>query len=157
MLVEYGDYECAYCAAAHPNVLLVQERYGLRLGFVFRHFPLTQIHPTAEAAAESAEFAAAHGVFWEMHDGIYENHDRFGPPLLFALAAALGLSEQALDEALRRRQFAPKVRSDFLGGVRSGVNGTPSFFINGERHDGSYAADDLSAAIDMHLRTKARL
>jgi protein-disulfide isomerase len=150
-LVEYGDYECGFCAAAHPNVVLVQQRFRNELSFVFRHFPLTQIHPTAETAAETAEFAGARGLFWEMHEGIYENHDRFGLPLLFSLATALGLSETALRDALAIRQFAGKVRDDFLGGVRSGVNATPTFFINGQRHDGSYAFEELAAAIDLRL------
>jgi protein-disulfide isomerase len=156
-LVEYGDYECAYCGLAHPLIKLVQRRFGNKLRFVFRHFPMSQVHPNAEAAAESAEFAGAHDRFWEMHDGIYENQERLGLPLLFALAGALGLSESGLRNALVNETYAPKVRSDFLGGVRSGVNGTPTFFINGERHDGSYELDDLTSAIEMKLRAKAVL
>jgi protein-disulfide isomerase len=156
-LVEYGDYECPHCGAAHPIVNLVQEHFGPRLRFVFRHFPLMQVHPNAETAAESAEFAGAHRRFWEMHDGIFENQDRLGVPLLFALAGALGLSELDLRAALANGTYAPKVRSDFLGGVRSGVNGTPSFFINGVRHDGTYAFDDLVAAIELRLHARAEL
>lgn len=156
-LVEYGDYECPMCGAAHPVVNLVRQHYGPRLRFVFRHFPLNQVHPNAESAAESAEFAGAHGLFWEMHDGIYENQDRLGLPLLFALAGALGLSEPDLRAALVNGTYAAKVRSDFLGGVRSGVNGTPTFFINGVRHDGTYAFDDLVAAIELQLYAKAPL
>jgi protein-disulfide isomerase len=153
-LVEYGDYECPHCGAAHPIVQSVQQRFGNKLRFVFRHFPFNQIHPNAEPAAESAEFAGAHGLFWEMHDAIYENQDRLSLTLLFALAGALGLSELALRDALMNGDYAPKVRSDFLGGVRSGVNGTPTFFINGRRHDGSYQFEDLVAAIDSVLHAK---
>jgi protein-disulfide isomerase len=156
-LVEYGDYECAHCGAAHPIVNIVLEHFGPRLRFVFRHFPLNQVHPNAESAAESAEFAGAHGQFWEMHDGIYENQGRLGLPLLFALAEALGLSEYDLRAALLNGTYAPKVKSDFLGGVRSGVNGTPSFLINGLRHDGTYAFDDLVAAVELQLYAKAAL
>jgi hypothetical protein len=105
---------------------------------VFRHFPLTEIHPLAGTAAESAELAGAHGRFWEMHDGIFENQDRLGLPFLFAAAEALGLSQEDLRDALASHVYAPKVQSDFLGGVRSGVNGTPSFFINGLRHDAPF-------------------
>jgi protein-disulfide isomerase len=118
---------------------------------------MSQVHQNAESAAESAEFAGAHGRFWEMHDGIYENQDRLGLPLLFALAEALGLSEPDLRAALLNGTYAPKVKRDFLGGVRSGVNGTPSFFINGVRHDGTYAFDDLFAAIELQLYAKAQL
>jgi protein-disulfide isomerase len=153
-LVEYGDYECPHCGAAHPIVKLVLEHFGKNIRFIFRHFPLSQVHPSAQAAAESAEFAGAHGRFWEMHDGIYENQDRLGLPLLFALAGTLGLSEASLREALVNGTYAEKVKSDFLGGVRSGVNGTPSFFINGRRHDGSYAFGDLAAAVEANLHLK---
>jgi protein-disulfide isomerase len=156
-LVEYGDYECPGCGAAHPIVNLVLEHFGPRLRFVFRHFPLTQVHPNAEPAAESAEFAGAHGLFWEMHDGIYENQDRLSPPLLLALARALGLSELELRNALVSGKYAPKVKGDFLGGVRSGVNGTPSFFINGHQHKGTYAFEDLVQAIELHVHAAALL
>jgi protein-disulfide isomerase len=156
-LVEYGDFECPGCGAAHPIVNLVLQHFGPKLQFVFRHFPLTQVHLNAEPAAESAEFAGAHGRFWEMHDGIYENQDRLGPALLFALAGALELSEVELRNALVSEKYAPKIKSDFLGGVRSGVNGTPSFFVNGHQHEGSYAFEDLVAAIEQHLHAKASL
>jgi protein-disulfide isomerase len=150
-LIEYGDYECPHCAAAHPVVQRVLEYVGDRIRFAFRHFPLNQIHPNAEAAAESAEFCGAHGRFWQMHDGIYSNQDQLSPPLLFALASALGLSEAELREAFVNGTYADKVKSDFLGGVRSGVNGTPSFFINGSRHEGSYAFGDLVSALEANL------
>jgi protein-disulfide isomerase len=153
-MVEYGDYECPHCGAAHPIVKLVLEHFGKNIRFVFRHFPLSQVHPNAEAAAESAEFAGAHRRFWDMHDAIYENQDRLGLPLLFALSGALGLSEASLREALVNGTYADKVKADFLGGVRSGVNGTPSFFINGRRHDGTYAFADLVAAVEANLRLK---
>jgi protein-disulfide isomerase len=153
-MVEYGDYECPHCGAAHPIVKLVLEQFGDNLRYVFRHFPLAQVHPNAEPAAQAAEYSGAHGRFWEMHDGIYENQDQLGLPLLFALANALGLSEAGLREALVNGTYAEKVRNDFLGGVRSGVNGTPSFFINGHRHDGSYAFGDLASAVESQLRLK---
>jgi protein-disulfide isomerase len=156
-LVEYGDYECGHCGAAHPIVNLVRRRFGQDLRFAFRHFPMSTVHPNAESAAETAEFAGANGLFWEMHDALYENQDQLGPPLLLALAGALGLSQPALQHALVTGLFAAKVRKDFLGGVRSGVNGTPAFFINGRRHDGTYAFEDLVAAIGMHLRAEATL
>jgi protein-disulfide isomerase len=153
-LVEYGDYECPHCGAAHSIVKLVLEHFGKNVRYAFRHFPLSQVHPNAEAAAESAEFAGAHGKFWEIHENIFENQDRLGLPLLFALTSALGLSEADLRQALVNRTYAERVQRDFLDGVRSGVNGTPSFFINGQRHDGSYAFDDLAAAVEANLHLK---
>jgi protein-disulfide isomerase len=150
-MVEYGDYECPHCAAANPIVNLVLDHFGDNIRFAFRHFPLSQIHPNAEAAAESAEFCGTFGRFWEMHDGIYENQGQLGLPLLLALVNALGLSEAALREALVNGTYEPKVKSDFFGGVRSGVNGTPTFFINGRRHDGFYAFSDLVSSIEANL------
>jgi protein-disulfide isomerase len=156
-LLEYGDYECPHCGAAHPIVQQVREHFGDTIGFVFRHFPLSQIHPNAEPAAESAEFCGAHGRFWEMHDGIYENQEHLGLPLLFTLVNTLGLSEAELRDALVKGTYADKVKSDFLGGVRSGVNGTPTFFINGRRHDGSYAFGDLVSAVEANLHLRVPL
>ena len=151
-MVEYGDYECPFCGLAFPNVKLTQKRFGKKLRFVFRHFPLTEAHPFAETAAEAAEYAGARGRFWEMHDGLYANQDQLGLPLILGLGRALGLSDRGLRDTLARRRYAAKIQADFLGGVRSGVNGTPSFFINGEKHAGSYSYQALAAAIDAHLQ-----
>jgi protein-disulfide isomerase len=150
-LVEYGDYQCPACGAAFPIVKAVQKHFGKQLRFVFRNFPLTQIHPGAESAAETAEFAGAHGHFWEVHDALYENQEELGLPLYLALAEALNLSQTALREALETRAFRAKVRSDFMGGLKSGVNGTPTFFINGKRHDGASDFDSLAGAIAADL------
>jgi protein-disulfide isomerase len=154
-LVEYGDYQCPACGMAYPVVEAVIEQFGSRLQFVFRHFPLTQIHPYAEAAAETAEFAGAHGRYWDMHDGLYQNQPQLGPGLFLALTEALGLSKEELDDALSNGRYQPKVRADFSGGVRSGVNGTPTFFINGRRHDAGYSLEELTAAIAAELRETA--
>jgi protein-disulfide isomerase len=150
-LVEYGDYQCPYCGAAHPVVKALQSRFGDQLRFVFRNFPLTEIHPLAEPAAETAEFAGAHGRFWAMHDALYENQDQLGYPLFFALSDALGLPEAELRHVLGNHTFAPRIQRDFIGGVRSGVNGTPSFFVNGQRHDAGYDFPHLAAAIEAQL------
>lgn len=147
-VVEYGDYQCPHCAAAQPSVKQILLRYGGRIGLVFRHFPLTEVHPMAGIAAETAEFAGAYGKFWDMHDAIFANQSRLSPGLLESLASALGLSTQALREALVSGVYAPKVQADFLGGVRSGVNGTPTFFVNGVRHDGAYSVTELAYSID---------
>ncbi len=150
-LVEYGDFECPYCAVAYSRVKLVEEHFAKRLRFAFRHFPLSQTHPLAEPAAEAAETAGAHGRFWEMHDGLYENPDRLDLPLFFALAEMIDIPESELRTALTTQKYSPKIKSDFHSGVRSGVNGTPTFFINGVRHDGGYLFEDLVAAIDARL------
>ena len=112
-----GDYRCPACGAAFPIVKAVQKHFGKQLRFVFRNFPLAQLHPEAESAAETAEFAGAHGHFWEVHDALYENQDELGLPFCLALAEALNLPEPALREALETRTFGAKVRSDFMGGT----------------------------------------
>jgi protein-disulfide isomerase len=156
-LVEYGDYECPACGLAHPMVKLLIRQFADRLQFVFRHFPLIQVHPNAEAAAETAEFAAAHGRFWGMHDGLYENQAQLGPPLFVALSDALRLPSRELYDVLAEGRYQAKIRADFSGGVRSGVNGTPTFFINEHRHDEGLAYEDLAAAILAELREVAAL
>jgi protein-disulfide isomerase len=122
-----------------------------RMRFVFRHFPLTEVHPHAEIAAESAEFAGAAGLFWEMHDALFENQSRLSLATILLIGAALGLPETTLRNALETGQYRNKVRSDFIGGIRSGVNGTPAFFINGVRHDGAYDYASLVSGIQMRL------
>ena len=146
-LVEYGDYQCPYCGAAHPIVKAVQKRLGDKLRFVFRNFPLNQAHPMAELAAESAEAAGAQGKFWEMHDALYENQDRLGQELIESLVEQLQLDAARFEADLEERKFQSRVKHDFMGGVRSGVNGTPGFFINGARYDGSWDEEPLTAAL----------
>jgi protein-disulfide isomerase len=150
-LVEYGDYECPYCGLAHPNIQRVQQHFGPKLRFVFRHFPLSQIHPLAEPAAETAEFAGDHKRFWEAHDKLYDNQERLGTELFVALATTLKLPVGELSDAITRQKYTPKIRNDFMGGVRSGVNGTPALFINGMRHDGSFDFEQLVLTIQMQL------
>jgi len=147
-LVEYGDYECPYCGAAYPIVKELQARMRDRLRFVFRNFPITTSHPHAEQAAEAAEAAAAQGRFWEMHDLLYENQRRLRDQDLHAYAEQLGLDVERFDQDLAEHVHAPRVREDFMSGVRSGVNGTPSFYVNGARHDDSYDLDTLLAALE---------
>jgi protein-disulfide isomerase len=150
-LVEYGDYECPHCGHAYPIVKLIQKHFGKRLRFVFRNFPLNESHPHAESAAETAEFAGAHGKFWEMHDLLFENQDRLSGDLYLDLAQQLQLAPEDLQRALEEGKFRARVRADFAGGVRSGVNGTPTFFINGQRHDGPFEYEDLMGAIEEAL------
>jgi protein-disulfide isomerase len=135
-LVEYGDYQCPYCGAAYPIVKQLQEQFGKDLRFIFRNFPIAEMHPNAMSAASTAEYAAVNGRFWEAHDALYENQRQLGLPLYEELVTELGLLPADLRVALESGTFEEKIRSDFTGGVRSGVNGTPSFFINGTRFDG---------------------
>ncbi len=152
-LVEYGDYQCPSCGQAYPIVKRLQQYFGKRLSFVFRNFPLSQIHRWAEPAAEAAEFAGDHGKFWKMHDLLYENQESLGNALFLKLADTLDLSSAQLQTAVAERTYQARLRTDFAGGVRSGVNGTPTFFINGQRHDGSYDFDSLSDAIEQAVKT----
>jgi protein-disulfide isomerase len=145
-LVEYGDYECPYCGEAYPLLKAVQAALGDRLRFVFRNFPLTEMHPHALHAAEFAEAAAAHGKFWEAHDMLYENQGALTDHDLARYAHALGLPTTAFGDAVSGR-FDAKIQADFSGGVRSGVNGTPSLFVNGERYDGPRDYDTLVAVL----------
>jgi protein-disulfide isomerase len=147
-LVEYGDYECPYCGAAYPIVKEVQARLGENLRFVFRNFPITTSHPHAEQAAEAAEAAAVQGRFWEMHDLLYENQRRLGDRDLRAYAEQVGLELESFDKDLAEHVHAARVREDFMSGVRSGVNGTPTFYINDARHDDSYELETLLAAVE---------
>jgi protein-disulfide isomerase len=147
-VVEYGDYECPYCGAAYPIVKALQSRMGESLRFVFRNFPITTSHPHAEQAAETAESAAAQGRFWEMHHLLYENQARLRDPDLRGYAESLGLDVDRFDRELAEHVHATRVREDFMSGVRSGVNGTPTFYINGVRHDDSYDFETLLAALE---------
>jgi protein-disulfide isomerase len=148
-LVEYGDYQCPHCQAAQPHVERVLRQFGRDLLYAYRHFPLTTVHPMAKPAAETAEFAGAHGRFWQMHTALFANGAQLSGPVLLALAEQVDLDPSELRSALVHGDYAPKVEADFAGGIRSGVNGTPCFFINGRRHDAAWDAATLSAAIAM--------
>lgn len=142
ILVEYGDFQCPYCGEQYPEIKAVQEALGQDLCFVFRHFPLAEAHPHAEHAAELTEAADSVGKFWEMHDRLYEHQNALDDQSLAGHAKALGLDD-ALFQTVLDEQYEGRVRHDFLTGVRSGVNGTPCLFINGERYDGLRDAASL--------------
>jgi protein-disulfide isomerase len=154
-LVEYGDYECSYCGRAYPIIKQLQTELGKQLRFVFRNFPLSQAHPHALHAAIAAEAVGAHGedVFWQMHDTLYENQDALDDEALASYAEALGVPASELADATAGGPIAARVRADFRGGVRSGVNGTPSFFVNGERYDGNWT--DVETFVSV-LRSAAK-
>lgn len=147
-LVEYGDYQCPYCRAAHAILQDVMRLRRESLRFVFRHFPLANVHPYAELAAQVAEAAGARQRFWPMHDWIYEHQPETNPRQLIVGAEELGLPSDEIAREVGANRYLDRVRRDFVGGVRSGVNGTPTFFVNGVRHDGGHALEELLEAVD---------
>lgn len=147
-LLEYGDFQCPHCAMAHAIVTKIERHYGDRLKFVYRNFPLTEIHPLAEPAAEAAEFAGAQGKYWEMHDAIFAHQRSLSVPMLVETAEQLGLNGEEAGAAVEEQEFAEGIERDLDGGVRSGVHGTPTFFINGEQYEGAWEYEELVAAID---------
>lgn len=146
-LVEYGDYQCPYCGQAYPIVKAVQARLGKKLCFAFRNFPLATMHEHAEHAAEAAEAAGAQGHFWEMHDILFENQNALEDEDLAAYAAEIGLDAKRLIGEVLSGAHATRVKEDFRSGARNGVNGTPTFFVNGVRYDGAPSAEDIIAAL----------
>lgn len=154
-LLEYGDYECPYCGEAHAIVKQLQRKLGDNMRFIFRNFPLTSVHAHAEEAAEAAEAAGAQGKFWEMHDRLYEHQDDLALPQLIEHARRLGLDVEKFEDELDHHVYIPRVREDFMSGVRGGVNGTPTFFINGVRHDGSYDLETLLEAVQSRIKRSA--
>ncbi len=147
-LVEYGDYECQHCGRAHPILKRVQQRLGDQLRFVFRNFPLNEVHPHAESAAEAAEAADRQGKYWAMHDLLFERQRALDDDSLLAYAEELRLDVEGFAAALESGELEERVRGDFMSGVRSGVNGTPTFFIQGKRFDGEWSEEGLMAALE---------
>jgi protein-disulfide isomerase len=147
-LVEYGDFECPYTRRAQAVVASLRRRFGDRLRFVYRHVPLSQVHPHAERAAEAAEAAGAQGRFWEMSDRLFQDQHALGDYHLQRYASELGLDLGRFNRGLAEGWHIERVHEDLQAGLRAGVNGTPTFFINGVRHDGPADLMTLEAAID---------
>jgi protein-disulfide isomerase len=146
-LVEYGDYQCPYCADVHSMIRAIAEKMGATLRFVFRHMPLNEMHPYAQYAAEAAEAAGAQGRFWDMHDALLDRQSDLGSDLVHQLALKLSLDIPRFEADLDARRYRHRVKRDFMGGMRSGVAATPTFFINGERYDGILEQRALLAAL----------
>ena len=146
-LLEYGDYQCPFCADMHPMIKAIARSMGAQMRFVFRHMPLLEMHPYAQHAAEAAEAAAVQGKFWEMHDAIYRQQSELGSDLLHQLAVKLKLDIAQFDADLEARRFRPRVKRDFMSGMRSGVASTPAFFINGKRYDGALDQASLLSSV----------
>ena len=153
-LVEFGDYQCPHCGLAHPVVKNIQKTFGKKLKFVFRHFPLSNVHEYALYSALAAEAADKQHRFWEMHDMIFEHQPQLSQYALLDFAIELGLNIPLFRMDLQDPLLAEKVELDFESGVRSGVNGTPSFFIIGYKYNGAYDFTSLSAAIEIFILQK---
>jgi protein-disulfide isomerase len=147
-LLEYGDFQCPYCGAAYPVVKEVQERLGERLCFAFRNFPLVNSHPNAEHAAEAAEAAGAQSAYWKMHDLLFENQRALEDEDLARYAAALDLDVRRFTSEVLEGAYVARIQEDFRSGARGGVNGTPTFFVNGVRFDGAPDVDSLVEALN---------
>jgi formate-nitrite transporter family protein len=147
-LVMFGDFQCPYCTAAYPIVRRIRDQLSGRLLFAFRHFPLRDVHPDAQRAAEAAEAASAQGAFWEMHDAMYESRGALGRDDLIHQATELGLDSAKFTEELDSSVHAPRVQRDVDSGLASGVNGTPGFFVGGRLYGGSFDAASLTTALE---------
>lgn len=146
-LVEYGDYECPHCGHAYGIIKNIQKQMEGILCFVFRNFPLQESHPNAYMAAVATEAAARQNAFWPMHDVLFENQERLSYDDLVEYAGKLKLNVETFGNDMKDEALKEKVDADFESGVRSGVNGTPTFFINGERYNGSWEENELLTAL----------
>jgi protein-disulfide isomerase len=151
-LVEYGDYECPHCGRAYPILKEVQRKLKNSLKFVFRNFPLSEMHPDAFNAAVATEAAAVQGKFWEMHDIVFENQENLSPTDLLAYAKQIGLDINQFKTDINKEAISAKVENDFESGILSGVNGTPSFYINGIKYNGSWEEADLTEHLKSLLK-----
>lgn len=155
-LVEYGDYECALCGEAYAVIKSIQKHFGHQLRFVFRNFPRKELHPNAELAAETAEFAAVHYRFWEVYDMLFKNQKKLDFSFMLEMIESLGLPVEEFSDAIESGRFVDKIQQDFVGGLASGVKRTPRFFINGKRHNGSFAYEDLEYTIEQLLQAAGK-
>ena len=146
-LVMYGDFQCPYCTAAQSIVRRVRERLDGRLRFVFRHLPLHEVHPDAQRAAEASEAAAAQGAFWEMHDALYAGRGRLTDRDLAAHARGIGIDGDRVAAEIADGTHAARVERDLESAARAGLSSTPVFYVNGRRHEGTYDAGSLVAAL----------
>jgi len=153
-LLEYGDFECVYCGQARHVVQMLQRHFGDQLCFVFRHYPLTETHPHAQRAAEAAEIAAVERRFWEMHELLFTRQRALEDADLSTYAAELGLDGVRFSHALSEGLYTAQVQEDLESGARSGVHGTPTFFINGVRHVDAYDQRTLMHVIDLALASR---
>jgi protein-disulfide isomerase len=153
-LVEYGDYECPFCARAHHEMTAVLRQVGKEVRYAFRHFPMTELHPRALLAAQAAEAAGVQGRFWPMHSVIYENRD-LAPAALVTYATTLGLDVRRFSRELTSNAHLPRIQKDYRGGARCGVTGTPTFFVEGMAQR-AWDAASLITAVERALTARER-
>jgi protein-disulfide isomerase len=147
-LIEYGDFECPACAQAHTAVKIILNRFGDQVRFAFRHFPLTEVHPHAELAAEAAEAAGAQGKFWQMHDLLFTHPLHLKPNNLRQYAADLELDLERYDYEMKDHVYLQRVQEHLASGRQAGVRSTPGFFVNGRAVDVSFGLQHLEQAIE---------
>jgi protein-disulfide isomerase len=154
-IVEYGDYECPYTGMAYPIVKEIVRQFGDKIYFVFRNFPLKDIHPHAQNAAEASEAAAAQDKFWEMHDYLFEHQKALGKSHLLEYAQKVGLDIERFKQDMSGHVYASLIEESLNSGINSGVEGTPTFYINGVRYEDSWDFGTFSATVKRHLTTQA--
>jgi protein-disulfide isomerase len=155
-VVEYGDFECPNCKQAAPAVKLLLERFDQKVRFVYRHFPLVDVHPHAMGAAQAAECAGAQGKFWEMHDLLFAHQDHLKPKQLHGYAEQLGLDMALYTAEMDDEVYLQRIREHMNSGLESGVRGTPGFFVNGAIQDVSFGIRALFDAVEAALRHHGR-
>jgi len=155
-LVQYCDYECPYTRASRHSVHRLQREFSDRIRFVFRHFPLEEIHPHARAAAAAAEAAGLQTDFWTMHEYLFEHQQTLQDADLQQYARELGLDPERFDRDRSSPDVEQRIDRDLASGDQSGVEGTPTFYVNGTRHDGGYDLDSLRSAVVAHLEMSRR-
>jgi len=151
-LIEYADFECPFCARAYQSLASLLPKYGNDVRLVYRHFPLTNMHPDAKPAAEASEAAHAEGKFWEMHDALFEGQDDLSDDAIAAMAGTIGIDGDQFQDAWQSGKYAGRVDSDAAGGHQAGVHRTPTFFINGVQFDGDSDEASLDAALAAALK-----
>jgi len=149
-IVEYGDYECPYCGKAYYIMKEAKKKLGNKIKFVFRNFPLTEMHPYALNAAIASEVAAAKGKFWDMHDILFENQEHLDDSYLIQYAKAIGLDEEEFEKDFGNKEYYQKIKDDYNSGVENSVEGTPTFFINGKKYDGNWMSGEFIKELE-HL------
>jgi protein-disulfide isomerase len=150
-IVEYGDYECPYTGMAYPVVKEIMRRFDEKIYFVFRNFPLREIHPHAQHAAEAAEAAAAQDKFWQMHDYLFEHQKALDDHHLLEYAQKVGLDIEKFKQEMSGHVYASLINKSLKNGSDSGVEGTPTFFVNGVRYEDSWDLDTFSSFLEKSL------